>query len=322
MQELPYKKVGTLSDQEQYPFNPRGYPGDTTELQAQIAKDGQRTPLSVTEANSKGVHIVTRGHRRKAAIDALRAAAKKRVRDLYTQLELLADSTSSDHHDSVVVEVTRQWAEAKAEVERWSTYRVVVNGIDPANLTAVLHDMDAGIIQEPVNPVALGETMQYRMNKLGWGFRECYESLGLNESKARACVRAADPKLTAESVRSALRSGEMPLTLFIKKIGKLDVQTQARVMEAAALRAEGKNAGGAINSGIINGVLAGIVGESVLPVAPDADVQPLLAQARDSIRMALDMQSVWSPTTADAAAWLLEEIAAVTNAALKEQVSP
>lgn len=316
---IHYKKVGVLADDEGFPYNPRGLPGDVSELEEEIEKDGQRTPLSVTEANAKGIHITTRGHRRKKAIDNLRAKYRKLVREYAVILEELADSTSSDHHNAEVIKMTELWNAAKAKVELYSYYNISVNGIDPTDLLAVLRDMDAGVSNKPVDPIAYGETMLYRMDKLGWTFQQCYESLSLNEAKARACVRAADPKQTAESVRTALRTGEMSLTQFVKKISRLDMATQARVMDAAAKRAEGKNASGVISPNIINAVIADLSGEVEQPGAPDADVLPLLAQARDNLYAALKLRNVWSEPTRESASWLLEEMIVIIQGEFKEQ---
>lgn len=319
MQEVRYKKVGVLTDATGFPYNPRGYPGDVTELMEEMRRDGQRTPISVTKPNDKGIYIITRGHRRKQAIDNLRAEARKMVRQYAEALEDLADSTGSDHNDERVIETQKLWNAAKAEVERWSVYLIGVNDIDPTDLRAVLSDMDAGIYNKPVDPIAYGETILYRMDKLGWTFQQCYESLSLGEQKARACVRAADPEQTAESVRSALRTGAMSLTMFIKRISKLDKQTQERVMKASEQKAEGKNASGVVTSNIISSVLDDLTGEKEMPAAPDADVLPLLAQARDNLYAALKLRAQWSEPTKESASWILEEMMILVGSEFKEQ---
>ena len=316
---LHYKKVGTLKDATGWPFNPRGLPGDVSELQEQIAEHGQRTAISVTQPNERGVHIVTRGHRRKQAIDNLRAEARKKVREYAVILENLADSTSSDHNDNDVIKMTELWNEAKDEVERWSYYDVTLRDIEPGNLIEVLADMDAGIIQEPVNPIAYGETILYRMDKLGWTLKQCYDSLGLSEQKARACVRAADPNQTAEAVRTALRTGDMSLTMFIKRVSKMDMVSQQRMMKVAAERAEGKNASGVLTPSIINAVIADMTGEAEMPEAPDSAVLPLIAEAKDKLYMALGLRRVWSVSTTESASWLLEEILLLIGNEFKEQ---
>lgn len=317
MLRVHYRKVGTLIDQDGQPMNPRGYPGDTIELQESIARDGQRTPLTVTEPNADGVYIITRGHRRKAAIDALRANARRLVRETTIEVDNAKERANAD---DVVKQLARSLDQYKQDVERYSYYVVQSNGIDAGDIPAILKDMDAGIIHKEVDPVALGEAILYRMDKLNWTFRECCESLILSESKARACVRAADPKLTAESVRRALRTFEMSLSQFIKKMSKLDMQTQQRVMEAAETRAEQSKKGhGVVNAGIINAVMREITEEHTPPAAPDADVLPLLGTAKENIYLALNIQDQWSPATADAAFWHLEEIVLTISNVLRTQ---
>jgi len=319
MQKIHYKKVGILTEQG-HPCNARGYPGDTIELQQAIARDGQRTPLTVTEPNEDGVYILTRGHRRKAAIDALRAEARKKVREIHDELAAWAEATDSNESDPRVVECATRYQQAKDAVERYSYYAITTNGINPSDTLAILRDMDAGIINEPVNPVALGETIVYRMDKLGWTFHQCCESLQLNESKARACVRAADPELTAESVRRLLRTFEMSLFTFIKKMSRLDVQTQQKVVELSETRTtQTKRGHGVINAGIIDSVIAEISGESTPAPAPDVDVLPLLGTAKENIYLALNIQNQWSPATWEAAMWQLQEIILTVSNALKEQ---
>src|SRR5262249_33777074 len=157
-----------------------------------------------------------------------------------------------------------------------------------------LHDMDAGIIQKEVDPVSLGETMHYRIEQLAWTFRQCYESLGLDERKARACLRAADSSITAPSVQAALKSGQMTLSMFMKKVDRLDQATQARVMAAAETRAhENKRADGNVNARILNNVLDSLAEEAQPEVAPDSDVLPLLAEARECLAKALNLRHAW-----------------------------
>jgi hypothetical protein len=312
---LHYTKVGILTDDANHPLNPRGLPGETAELEEQIERDGQRTPISVTRPNTKGIHFVTRGHRRKRAIDNLRTQYLKFARDLQVQIDGMDEDTDPQYFNAYI----KNLDEAKARVERYSYYDVVIKDIDADDIDAALSDIDAGIIQEPVNPVALGEAMMYRMEVLGWTFQRCYESLGMREAKARACFRAADPQQTPESVRRALRTGELSLSLFIKKFSKMDIERQDKVMKLAADRAEGKRAGGSITPNIVNAVISDLSGEAEMPAAPDDVVLPALGQARDLIYDALRLRSVWSEATQENAEWLLEEILLAIGNDLKQQ---
>jgi hypothetical protein len=310
VQKMFYKKVGVLVDAEGRPYNPRGLPGDTTELRGQIQKSGQRTPIAVTLPNDKGIHLVTRGHRRKAAIDALRTEARAQVR--HWKQQALEDPNNEEAMQHVAI-----W---QGKVERWSHYLIEVHEIDPADLPSVLSDMDAGIIQKEVDPVSLGETMVYRMDHLGWSFMQCIESLGLTETRGKACIRAADPNQTSPSVQSALRTGEMSISMFLRKFSRMDRLTQERVMKEAEARAEGSKQGhGVVNASIINAVIEDLTGQAKMPTSPDQEVLVWLADATGLIRKALDIRTQWSGGTWATAMWKLEEIRAMVDAASNEE---
>jgi hypothetical protein len=221
-----------------------------------------------------------------------------------------------EEHADLIAEITALWTAAKEDVKKYSSYHVMVSDNQPDDVTAILHDMDTGVIEKKVDPVALGETMIYRIGKLNWTFQQCCESLEMKESYAYAAMRAADPNKTAESVRRLLRTGEMSLSMFIKKISKLDILTQQKVVEASQTRADSSKRGhGVVNAGIINAVMTDMLEP---PTAPDSDVLPLLGTARENIYLALNIKEQWSPATWEAASWQLEEIVLTIANQLKE----
>lgn len=294
MIRLSYKSVGILQDSEGHLYSPRGETGDTTDLQEQLLEWGsQRTPIRVTKPSADGIHIVTRGHRRKVAIDALR----KHFRDYAITLE---NQPSSEERNQLL-------KEALDECEHWSHYLVEITDIDPDDIDSVLADMDADLTQREVDPVSLGEAILYRMDHLGWDFNQCVRSLGLSGNKARACLRAADPQATVDSVRAALRSGELSLSQFMKKLAKLDRLTQEKIMGESKRRAESGKSHGTINTKILNSVIEDMV-EPVETPDPELNVLPLLAGARENIQLALEIRDKWSPVTEQGALWQLEEI--------------
>jgi hypothetical protein len=304
MTKLYYTKVGTLADQDGHPYNARGYPGDTTELQKQIDEDGQRSPMRVTQPNAKGVHLVTCGHRRKAAIDALRQDAKREVKRW---------------RESNAPEAAAQVQHWTLQVERFNHYIVDVTDIRADDIEAIISDMDAGIINEPVNVVALGEAMMYRIDRLHWTFTRCAKSLGLSDHRAKLCLRAADPAQTAESVRKALRSGELSLNMFATKLSRLDRLTQDKVLNEASKRAsESKRGHGIVNTETLKAVIEEITGENKPEEPPDAPVLGLLAMAREQITTALALRGQWSPLTEQMALYHLDEIAGLLHLAMQE----
>lgn len=75
--EISLKKLKTLRDSSGALLNPRGEPGDTTDLQTTLATEGQIDPIVVGPADEKGNYPIIHGHRRVAALLAIKAKTAK-----------------------------------------------------------------------------------------------------------------------------------------------------------------------------------------------------------------------------------------------------
>lgn len=75
--EISLKKLITLRDSSGALLNPRGEPGDTTDLQKTLAEEGQVDPIVVGPIDAKGNYPVIHGHRRLAALAAIKAKTAK-----------------------------------------------------------------------------------------------------------------------------------------------------------------------------------------------------------------------------------------------------
>ena len=75
--EVALKDLTILRDEQGQYFNPRGEPGDTTDLQKTLREEGQIDPIVVAKPTPKGKYPVIHGHRRLAALLANGAKTAK-----------------------------------------------------------------------------------------------------------------------------------------------------------------------------------------------------------------------------------------------------
>lgn len=264
-------------------YNARGEITDTTGLQARLVEQGQRTPIVVSEPGADGKRVLTQGHRRERAFAGLREAATKEWRDAIKR----GDNDAAE-----------SW---KEEADRWSYFWYVSSGVAFDDTQALIIDMDAGTVQQSVDPWHMGHAIRRRIQDDGFTIQQASELLGVSLEDAQAMLTLTLPS-TAESVQAAVRSGTITLGTYKRKLLRMPTELQAEVMETATQRVEGnKRSHGVVSQAMVTDVIKSLAGRQQVPMFPDLEVVPRFAAAHEALYLAFDARADWTPQTEEMA---------------------